>query len=62
MAKNHEKVYAICENKCMEETMTKDQIEEEFAAIPTIRTGSTLPTDTEAASHAEGDIFLLIES
>lgn len=26
----HNKVYAVCENYCMEETMTKEQIEEEL--------------------------------
>lgn len=28
----HDKVYAICENKCREETLTKAQIEEKFTA------------------------------
>ena len=32
----HDKVYAICENMCMEETMTKEQIEEAFGDSITV--------------------------
>lgn len=36
---NHEKVFAICENKCFEETLTKEQILEEGKYITDKTTG-----------------------
>ena len=61
MAKKH---YVICEDKCMIEAMSKDEMHETFAdkkgleALPKITYGTQLPPDSEGK---EGDIFLLLE-
>ncbi len=48
----HEKVYAICEDKCWEETMTKQQIEDKISA----ETSETATTLTNLISSVETTI------
>lgn len=42
---DHEKIYAVCENKC-------------FVEIPLIRHGTELPDDSDGR---EGDLFFLFD-
>lgn len=48
----HEKVYAICEDKCWEETMTKQQIEDKISA----ETSETATALTNLISSVENTI------
>ena len=47
----HEKVYAVCENKCFVETKTKEQIENEIGVVSNTITDMfkvvTVPADSE---------------
>lgn len=43
----HEKVYAVCENKCFVETKTKDQIDNDINEVADMFNVITIPADSE---------------